>query len=519
MASVFALFGARAEKVMQRRLILAPNGGRSGFTVGWWSSRGGAMLGVLIVDGDGRARRSAAVRFEEAGHRVLEASEGAYAIDLLRERSFDLVLCELALTRVPGLAVLRHVRRECPHTSVIMTAASATVEDAVASLKEGALDFLVKPLRVSALLTGVVAQLAERRALKSAFDVARAQLVGRIVGAALIGDSPPMQRVIERIDTVAASDCAVLVSGETGTGKDIVARTIYARSRRAGRPFVAVDCTRGEATERELFEPGGQLAAAQGGTVFFDEVAELPLGAQARLVATMQRPEGLGARCLSATHHDLQARVEQGAFRSDLFFQLRTIGIEMPPLRDRKADLSLLVRHLLERLTAPGLVPPGVGPRAWAALEAHDFPGNVRELARAVEHAMTLAHGCEIDREHLPVEIALGAGAESAGMAPMSVARRHFEREYARRAMAACGGDLDRAADLLAIAPDSLERKLGGRSSVPPPAPSAELPIFPEMPGPAKAVPRMEDSDGRIEAACAGRDEESAAGYGKLRMR
>jgi DNA-binding NtrC family response regulator len=402
-------------------------------------------------------------RAEEAGHRVLEASEGAYAVDLLRERSFDLVVCELALARVPGLSVLRHVRRESPHTAVIMTAASATVDDAVAALKEGALDFLVKPLNLRALLGGVVARLAERRALKSAFDVARAQLVGRIVGAALLGDSPPMQRVLERIDTVAASDCAVLVSGETGTGKDIVARTIYARSRRAGRPFVTVDCTRGAATERELLEPGGQLAAAQGGTIFFDEVAELPLGAQARLVAAMHGPEGLGARCLSATHHDLEARVAQGAFRSDLFFQLRTVGIEMPPLRERKADLSLLVRHLLERLTPPGLVPPGVGPRAWAALEAHDFPGNVRELARAVEHAMALAHGCEIDREHLPVEIALGAGAQSASIAPMAVARRHFEREYARRALAACGGDLERAAELLAIAPESLERKLGGR--------------------------------------------------------
>jgi hypothetical protein len=132
---------------------------------------------------------------------------------------------------------------------------------------------------------------------------------------------------------------------------------------------------------------------------------------------------------------------------------------------------------------------------------------------------MTLAHGCEIDREHLPVEIALGAGAKSAGMAPMSVARRHFEREYARRAVAACGGDLDRAAELLAIAPDSLERKLGGRSSVPPPTISTDLPIFPDIPGPAKAVPRLDDGDGRIEPACAGRHEESAAGYGKLRMR
>jgi two-component system response regulator HydG len=479
------------------------------------------MLGVLIGDGDGRARRAAAARFEQAGHHVLEASDGAYAIDLLRERSFDLVVCDLAIPRVSGLAVFRHVRSESPHTAVVITSASPTIEDAVVALKEGAADFLMKPIDVDQLFHGVVARIAERRALKVAFDEARAWLVGRIVGAALIGDSPPMRRVLELIDSVAQSDCDVLVTGESGTGKDIVARTIYARSRRAARPFVTVDCTRGDAMEDDLFAAAGQLAAANGGTIFFDEVAEMPLHVQARLMHVLESEEGTGARVLAATHHDLRARMDAGEFRTDLFFRLRTVDLAMPPLRARKGDLSLLVHHLLERLTPQGFVAPGVAPRAWAALEAYDYPGNVRELARAVEHAMVLAHGSEIDREHLPTEIAAFArGPDS--LAPLAVARRQFEREYARRALAACDGDIERAAELLVVAPDVLERKLAGRSSLPPPPSSvgAEHPVFPGPLGPVKAGVRARDERGSVAFAdLVESDEAHTQSHAKLRVR
>ncbi len=449
------------------------------------------MLGVLIGDGDSRSRRAAATAFEAAGHRVLEAADGAHAIDLLRERSFDVVLCDLSLPRVDGLTVFRQVRRQAPGTLVIVTSASPTVVDAVALLKEGAADFVAKPVDVDALLRGPIGRVMERRALKTAFDEARAWLVGRIVGAALIGDSPPMRRLLAKLDGVAPSDSGVLITGESGTGKDIVARTLYARSRRAARPFITVDCTRGAAVEEDLFVEGGQLAAAKDGTIFFDEVAELPAGAQVRLAHALHGDgRAISARIIAATHHDLPARIHEGRFREDLYFLLKTVDLVVPPLRERKADLPLLVHHFLDRLTPPGLVPPGVAPRAWGALEAYDFPRNVRELARAIEHAMVLAHGSEIDREHLPVEVASEGFDGSEEIAPLAAARRHFEREYVRRAVSLCNGDLERAARSLGLAPDALARKLGGRLSEPPPPRRSEPPPSLRAPGPTKAGAR-----------------------------
>ena len=251
-------------------------------------------------------------------------------LELLRERSFDVVLCDLALPRVDGLTVFRHVRRESPGTAVIVTATCPTIADAIVALKEGATDFIVKPVDVSALLQGAVGRVAERRALRSAFEEARAWLVGRIIGAALIGDSPHMRRLLERLDGVATSDSAVLITGESGTGKDVVARTLYARSRRAARPFVAIDCTRGAAVESELFSEGGQIAAARGGTLFFDEVAEMPERVQARVAHALQGLQGIGARVLAATHHDLRSRVAEGRFREDLYFLLNTVDLARP---------------------------------------------------------------------------------------------------------------------------------------------------------------------------------------------
>ena len=428
------------------------------------------MLEVLVADEDVNTRRRLAPALNGAGHRVLEASDGAEALSLAHDHVFDVVVRDVMLSRVNGLTVFRQLRRDSPGTAVILTSSSPRVEDAVAALKEGATDFLTKPLDVIELARVTIGRIAERRALRQAFDEARAWLVGRIVGAALIGSAPTMVRLLERIDTIAQSDCAVLVCGETGTGKDIVARTLYARSRRAARPFVSVDCTRRpvELLEHELFTTGGQLDAARGGTLFFDEVAALPLSTQAKLVQVMRdgARDGSGApldvRFISATHHELRDLVAVGQFREDLFYRLNVLDLAIPPLRERKGDLPILLHHFLERLTPPGQVAPGVSPCAWAALAEYSFPGNVRELARAVEHALALAHGSEIDVGHLPPEIA-GAIARVPGgkpIAPLTIARSEFEREYLLRTMKLCGGQLDRASEMLGLQRASLLRKL-----------------------------------------------------------
>ncbi len=428
------------------------------------------MLEVLVGDDDAGTRRRLASALGAAGHHVLETGDGAEAMSLSHEHVFDVVVCDLALPRVNGLTVFRQLRRDSPGTAVILTSAAPRVADAVAALKEGATDFLTKPFDEVELARVTIGRIAERRALRQAFDEARAWLVGRIVGAALIGNAPPMVRLLERLDTIAQSDCAVLVVGETGTGKDIVARTLYARSRRAARPFVSVDCARHpvELLEHELFAADGQLAAARGGTLFFDEVAALPLSTQAKLVRVLREGsrDGGGApldvRFISATHHDLRELVAAAQFREDLYFRLNVLDLAIPPLRERKGDLPILLHHFLERLTPPGQVAPGVSPCAWAALAEYPFPGNVRELARAVEHALALSHGSEIDVGHLPPEIAGAIARVPTGkpLAPLAIARSEFEREYLLRTLKLCGGSIDRATEMLGLQRPSLVRKL-----------------------------------------------------------
>jgi DNA-binding NtrC family response regulator len=448
------------------------------------------MLEVLLGDSDIAVRRALAAALYDAGHRVLEAGNGPEAIGLARDHVFDVVVCDVALPRAGGLGVFRHFRRESPATAVIVTASAPTVADAVAALKEGAVDFLTKPFDCEELARGAVARIAERRALKQSFETARTWLVGRIVGAALIGSSPAMTKLMERVDTIAQSDCAVLIKGELGTGKDILARTLYARSRRAARPFVTVDCARRplDLLEHDLFGEGGQLAAAaRGGTIFFEAIGELPLAVQSRLAQVLRdgaRDGGapLDMRILSATHHDLRARVASGEFREDLFYRLAVLDLDVPPLRERKSDLPLLLGHFLERLTPPGQVAPGLSPYAWAALAEYSFPGNVRELARTIEHALALSHGSEIDVAHLPPEIAgsVVSAPHLSTLAPLTIARREFEREYLLRTLKLCGGELDRAADMLGMKKDSLLKRLrkhgiadgagspGSRNSIPP---------------------------------------------------
>src|SRR6185295_6174138 len=274
---------------------------------------------------------------------------------------------------------------------------------------------------------------------------------------ALVGQSPAMRRVTNLIDMVAGSDAPVLVSGESGTGKELVARMLHERSARHAKPFVVVNCGALTETliEAELFghERGaftgavkkrdGRFKAADGGTLFLDEIAELPAAAQAKLLRVLQEGtfEPLGTnttvkvdvRIISATHRNLAERIKTGHFREDLFYRINVIQVQLPALRERPGDLPLLLRHFIQRFTPPGTEPPNVSPAAWATLVQYGFPGNVRELSHAVEHALVLSGGKEIDVQHLPATItddgghgALGT-ATPAAVRPLNVALREFE--------------------------------------------------------------------------------------------
>jgi DNA-binding NtrC family response regulator len=296
-----------------------------------------------------------------------------------------------------------------------------------------------------------------------------------------------MLRVLDRLTTVADSDAPVLITGETGTGKELVARRIHARSPRALRPFVAVNCAAFPETllEAELFghERGaftgavkkrtGRFVAAHEGTLLLDEVAEMPLPAQAKLLRVLQdgviEPLGtntavrVDVRIVSATHRDLRRRIAEGLFREDLFYRLNVVGLHIPPLRDRPGDLPLLANYFLRTYLPPGGAPPQISVRAWQALSTYPFLGNVREFAHAVQHAVVLARGGEIDLEHLPDDIARvanGAPAQGGAVRPLAVVLKQAEREHLLKALAITGGRRTRAAELLGISRKNLWEKL-----------------------------------------------------------
>jgi DNA-binding NtrC family response regulator len=446
------------------------------------------MLEILIVDDDATARTSLGYALIDAGHRVTEAVDGTAAAALVESRVFDVAICDIRLPGMDGITLFRRIRQRAPQTAVILMTAYAAIPDAVAALREGAYDYVTKPFDPEEFTLRIIGRIAERRALRQELEQARAQLSGRDVGASIIGHTPAIARLMERIDTLAQSDAPVLVRGESGTGKELVARTIHARGPRRAKPFVVVRCAavtpddvdatlrgaelRGPISTRRTDPP--VVGDGWGGTVFLDEVSALSTHAQARLIELL-RPDtaGIGvtgpldARILSATSCDLRARVAAGTFREDLFFRLCVLDVDIPPLRDRKGDLPLLLQYFLSRLTPAGKVPPGISPRAWAAMTEYDYPGNVREFAHAVERALVLSRGSEIDLEHLPPELMHappkprdGASAPCPPVAPLAVAMKDFERQHLLRALAAASGRKSAAAELLGISRKSLWEKL-----------------------------------------------------------
>jgi DNA-binding NtrC family response regulator len=445
-------------------------------------------LDILIVDDDPDLRLALSYVLNDAGHEVYEASDGAEALRRCSEREFDLILCDMRLPKIDGLALLKRVHEVSPATAVVLMTAFPRVPDAIAALRAGAWDYLSKPFDPDVLPGRVVERLAERRQLQGELAEARRQLFSGAAASPIIGRSPAMMRLLERIDTIAQSEAPVLVTGESGTGKELIARTLHQRSLRARKPFVAVNCAALPDTllEAELFghERGaftgavrkrdGRFKIADGGTLLLDEVAEMSLPAQAKLLRVLQDGviEPLGAttplqvdvRILSATHAQLKERIAEGRFREDLYYRLNVLDLKVPPLRERPSDLPLLLEHFLRRFTPAGRETPGITPRAWRALGSYPFLGNVREFAHAIERAVVLSRGREIDLEHLPSDIA-GAGPQppsshEADLRPLAVALKEFEADYLRQALQLCDGKRTRAAELLGISRKNLWEKL-----------------------------------------------------------
>jgi len=448
------------------------------------------MLDILLVDDEPELRELLEEQLTEAGHRVQAATDGEAGADQLARRVFDVVICDVRLPRIDGLTLLRRIRKETPSTDVILMTAYSDVSQAVSALKEGAYDYLTKPFDVDELLLQV-GRIDENRGLRRELENVRGELSARGSQTTLIGQSPAIRRVQELIAMISQSDAPTLVTGESGTGKEVVARLIHERGARRDKPFIAVNCgaLAENLIEAELFghERGaftgavkkrdGRFKAADGGTLLLDEVAELPLAAQAKLLRVLQEgtfepvgtntPVRVDVRIISATHRNLAERIKTGAFREDLFYRINVIEIPLPPLRDRPGDLPLLMRHFIQRLTARDAAAPTISPAAWAALAQHPFPGNVRELSHAVEHAMVLSGGREIDLGHLPPSMLRPVVTEkkmaetpSPVVRPLHLAVRDFEHEYLLRALGAADGSRNRTAELLGISRKTLWEKL-----------------------------------------------------------
>jgi len=453
-------------------------------------------LEILVVDDDDELRETICDALEDAGHSIHDAADGAAALSQAQVHHFDVVVTDIQMPKLDGLALFKRLRQESPNTEVIIMTSHGNVAQVVAAMKDGAYDYLAKPFQVDELLLRL-GRIAEQRALQRDLEQARAALSNLDPAAVLVGQSQPIRRMLGLIETVAKTDAATLITGESGTGKELVARMLHDLSPRHQGRFVALNCGALTETlvEAELFghERGaftgadrkreGRFAAADGGTLFLDEVAELPAAAQAKLLRVIQEgtfePVGstntikVDVRIVSATHRDLTARIREGLFREDLYYRINVIQIAVPPLRERPGDLAVLVQHFLKRFSAPDAKLPAISPEAWAALSQHAWPGNVRELSHAVQHAVVLAGGGAIEAEHLPATLVPHPAAPSEGSSipitdagsmnvvqPLGEAVRAFEREYLSRVLARTKQKRGELAEALGISRKTLWEKV-----------------------------------------------------------
>jgi DNA-binding NtrC family response regulator len=446
------------------------------------------MLNILIVDDEPDLCSLIGDVLVDEGYQVTCVGDGAAAIAAAAVTAFDVVLADMRLPKMDGLTLFRRLRAESPTTDVFLMTGPATVSDAVAVLKAGAFDYLTKPVQLDELNIQLT-RLASFRALHRDVAAVRAELARTTpIRDQLVGHSPQMQSLVQRIETIAHSDASVVITGESGTGKELVAHALHEGGARRGKPFVAVNCAAFPDTliESELFghERGaftgatnrrdGRFKAAHGGTLFLDEVAELSQAAQAKLLRVLQEGtiEPLGSndtvkvdvRIISATHRDLKARIAEGSFREDLYYRINTIDLAIPPLRARAGDLAVLVQLFIKRFSKRGKGCAGITWRAWNVLSAHQFPGNVRELMHTIEHAALLSQGGKIDLEHLPVSVrgerSRPPVAPSEHTRSLSEATKEFERDYISRTLAKFEGKKLKAAESLGISRKNLWEKL-----------------------------------------------------------
>ena len=439
---------------------------------------------ILIVDDEAVPRRNIARVLEEAEYHVYEAEDGDEAIRAIDDLDFDLVLSDLKIPGTDGLGVLRHVRNASPQTMFILMTGFASVDSAIEAFRGGAHDYILKPVVLEDVL-GKVKRLLESKRLEWEVELLRRQVNYHSESTALVGDSRSIHDIMTMIDKIAPTGSNVLITGESGVGKEVVARAIHLQSTRKDKVFLPVNCSAIPETllESQLFgyvkgaftgaanSQEGLFQRAQGGTIFLDEVGEMPLSLQPKILRVIEdkevlpigstHPTRLNVRIIAATNRELQLEVAAGRFREDLFYRFNVINIRVPPLRERREDIPPLVDHLIRRHNAEMKKNyKGVANAALKLLMSLPWKGNVRELDNVLELAMILGDGEWITPAELPQTAVPPEENGSEALNNLRIAVQSYEKSHIENVLKETAGDKTRAAALLGVSRSSLYRKM-----------------------------------------------------------
>ncbi len=458
---------------------------------------------LLVVDDEANLRKVLAATLQREGYEVVQAADGAQAIELFDRGGIDVVVSDLVMPRVGGFEVLKHVLDRAPDVPVILITAHGTVDSAVSAIKAGAFDYITKPFEQEELKQ-VIGKAARHHDL-SRSSVVASPLDGERPAARIVGSSPAIVELYRVIEKVSDTPSTVLVTGESGTGKELVAQALHAGSSRRSKPLIKINCAAipKDLMESELFgyERGaftgavaskpGRFELADGGTLFLDEIGEIPIEMQVKLLRALQESEfervggvktlKVDVRLIAATNRDLQKEIAAGRFREDLYYRLNVVPISLPPLRERRDDIPLLVQSFLDKYNRKlNKRIEGIEPEAVEALQAHNWPGNIRELENLMERTVLFCEGDRIEVEDLPESIRRAAGlavpvpAATTVAGPAAVATvpdasmkdivkeaaAALERDLITKALEETGGNVTQAAKKLKISRKSLQNKM-----------------------------------------------------------
>lgn len=449
---------------------------------------------IVVVDDEDSVRKRCVRLLAKRGFQAVGANDGTVALDMVRRNACDIMLVDIRMPGMDGIKLLEHVKAFNPQVEVIMMTGYAAVDSAVKAMKCGARDYLTKPFELDQLLQAVRAVAARKCFIDEELQPLSRPSVQGLDRNALVGNSQVMQDVRRFIDKVAPVDCNVVLYGESGTGKGLVTKCIHAASRRSNNPFVVADCAAlsGALLESELFghvrgaftdaysDRKGYFETAHGGTIFLDEIGELPLDLQGKLLRAVEEntvyrlgssdPIRVDVRIIASTNRNLEELVQRRQFREDLFFRLNVVSFTIPPLRERREDVPLLVEHFVKRYSERFTVRkiPRVTPESLEILSQYDWPGNVREVENAVQRGLVLAEDDELSLCHLLPVKAIARATQPAslgeGRQEFRAARRHVMEEFTRRYLETClrrnQGNVTRTASELDMRRTSLQRLL-----------------------------------------------------------